>query len=309
MVDCEGVPGHHRLPDPERLGIHGGPGTEILRVKTEGSRETLGPNGRTPTFQYTHFPSLYQCICQLAVPALDSWPKVEPVAPERSGPGVSPQQVPRFQYVDYPSLYHCIQRLTVPPLESRRAGGAGQAVSESPRRDVGVPNHRTPPPPTTLDAPDITEPGVPSSPRPGLDTAGGLRAAAPPALHRPRVPGQEQTRVSQGAWGRPSKAQNLCAESGAATRRGPNGGSFRRKGFVGPSGGRPLPPTPCLARRSLHRKTVHPCPCCAPHRGTWQAHPGPAHPYKSGPDLSRAHSQGHQASGPLPAPPAWASLC
>ncbi|KAJ8416617.1 hypothetical protein AAFF_G00324950 [Aldrovandia affinis] len=82
--------------------------------------ELLDLPPKVPKFQYVDFPSLYQCIQQLAVPPLDSWLPGTPQGrvPPSQGPTATDERVPRFRYVDYPSLHHCIQQLSVPPLES-----------------------------------------------------------------------------------------------------------------------------------------------------------------------------------------------
>lgn len=86
---------------------------------------------KVPKFQYVDFPSLHQCIQQLAIPPLESWLAGCPAAwpPGRSSRDTT-ERVPKFKYVDYPSLHHCIQQLSVPPLESwssrlPRSGASG----------------------------------------------------------------------------------------------------------------------------------------------------------------------------------------
>ncbi|XP_018581766.1 uncharacterized protein LOC108918747 [Scleropages formosus] len=91
-----------------------------IRVKKE---ELSDVPCKVPRFQYVDFPSLHQCIQQLAVPPLDSWlAKCGPIRPTGPTAANSEGREPKFKYVDYPSLHHCIQQLSVPPLESWSAG-------------------------------------------------------------------------------------------------------------------------------------------------------------------------------------------
>ncbi|XP_064207635.1 uncharacterized protein si:ch211-284e13.6 isoform X2 [Anguilla rostrata] len=78
---------------------------------------------KVPKFQYVDFPSLHQCIQQLAIPPLESWLARCPAGwPPSRGSRDTTERVPKFKYVDYPSLHHCIQQLSVPPLESWSSG-------------------------------------------------------------------------------------------------------------------------------------------------------------------------------------------
>ncbi|KAL4659928.1 hypothetical protein GN956_G207 [Arapaima gigas] len=78
---------------------------------------------KMPRFQYVDFPSLHQCIRQLAVPPLNSWlGRSPPKWPASPVSGDAKGRVPKFKYVDYPSLHHCIRQLAVPPLESWSSG-------------------------------------------------------------------------------------------------------------------------------------------------------------------------------------------
>ncbi|KAI1903307.1 hypothetical protein AGOR_G00025860 [Albula goreensis] len=78
---------------------------------------------KVPKFQYVDFPSLHQCIQQLAIPPLESWLARCPAGrPPSLDSRDSTERVPKFKYVDYPSLHHCIQQLSVPPLETWSLG-------------------------------------------------------------------------------------------------------------------------------------------------------------------------------------------
>ncbi|XP_061104951.1 uncharacterized protein si:ch211-284e13.6 isoform X2 [Conger conger] len=109
---------------------------EIQHSRQEGEVEPVEPTPiivkkedisdvpcKVPKFQYVDFPSLHQCIQQLAIPPLESWLARCPAGwPPSGGSRDATERVPKFKYVDYPSLHHCIQQLSVPPLESWSSG-------------------------------------------------------------------------------------------------------------------------------------------------------------------------------------------
>ncbi|KAJ8342957.1 hypothetical protein SKAU_G00328850 [Synaphobranchus kaupii] len=93
---------------------------------------------KVPKFQYVDFPSLHQCIQQLAIPPLENWLARCPAGwPPSRGSRDTPERIPKFKYVDYPSLHHCIQQLSVPPLESWSSGLARSVGSSGLRLGTG----------------------------------------------------------------------------------------------------------------------------------------------------------------------------
>ncbi|KAJ8401719.1 hypothetical protein AAFF_G00376900 [Aldrovandia affinis] len=93
---------------------------------------------KVPKFQYVDFPSLHQCIRQLAIPPLESWLAGCPAGRPPSIASRNPtERVPKFKYVDYPSLHHCIKQLSVPPLESWSSGLARSVGGRSGNRVPG----------------------------------------------------------------------------------------------------------------------------------------------------------------------------
>ncbi|KAJ8266108.1 hypothetical protein GJAV_G00125950 [Gymnothorax javanicus] len=109
-----------------------GDGAQHIKQEKEDERKPTDPTTiivkqeeisdvpcKVPKFQYVDFPSLHQCIQQLAIPPLETWIARCPAGWARGrGSRDTAERVPKFKYVDYPSLHHCIQQLSVPPLES-----------------------------------------------------------------------------------------------------------------------------------------------------------------------------------------------
>ncbi|XP_023700553.1 uncharacterized protein [Paramormyrops kingsleyae] len=115
-----GRPGCETGPDSDARPVEQAGVTETDRpIKVKREELTSAPC-KVPRFRYVDFPSLHQCIRQLAVPPLDSWLArcPPPRRPTGAAPVAAKDGVPNFKYVDYPSLHHCIQQLSVPPLKT-----------------------------------------------------------------------------------------------------------------------------------------------------------------------------------------------
>lgn len=142
----------------ELLRSQVGDGAQHIKQETEEDRKPTEPTAiivkkeeisdvpcKVPKFQYVDFPSLHQCIQQLAIPPLETWIARCPAGWARGrGSRDTAERVPKFKYVDYPSLHHCIQQLSVPPLESW-SSRLPRAASSS-----GIPETAALTPPGTL---------------------------------------------------------------------------------------------------------------------------------------------------------------